>query len=79
MDVLGKPTQNTTDKLWMMLVAGLVTVLVGSVIGLIAWAGHSNAQTDKLVTVISAVLAGLLGLFVASPPQSGGGNNNPGG
>ncbi len=70
-EALGRPTQGTTDWLWLMLVGGLVSVLIVAVVGLLVWAGRTGAQTDKLVTVISAVLAGLLGLFVTSPPQSG--------
>jgi flagellar basal body-associated protein FliL len=65
----GNPDQKTSDYLWLILVSGLVLVLAVAVIGLIVWAGHSMAQTDKIVTVIAAVLAGLLGLFVTSPTK----------
>src|SRR5438874_12524991 len=76
MDVLRPPTQPTIDKLWLILVGGLVGALLASVIGLIVWVGHTNAQTDKIITVFSAVLAGLVGLFVTSPLESGGSANN---
>ena len=70
---LGPPDQGTTNVLWLVVVVGLVLVILAAVAGLIAWAGNGNAQTDKLVTVITTALAGLVGLFVPSPVQSGKG------
>ena len=70
---LGPPDQGTTNVLWLVVVAGLVLVILAAVGGLIAWSGNGQAQTDKLVTVITTALAGLVGLFVPSPVQSGSG------
>jgi hypothetical protein len=68
---LGPPDQGTTNVLWLVVVAGLVLVVLAAVGGLIAWSGNGSAQTDKLVTVITTALAGLVGLFVPSPVGSG--------
>jgi uncharacterized membrane protein len=64
---LGPPDQSTTNLLWTVVVGGLVVVVLAAVIGLIAWSGNAHAQTDKLLTVITTALAGLVGLFVPSP------------
>ena len=69
---LGPPDQGTTNILWLVVVLGLVLVVLAAVGGLIAWSGTANAQTDKLVTVITTALAGLVGLFVPSPVANKG-------
>jgi uncharacterized membrane protein YcjF (UPF0283 family) len=69
---LGPPDQRTTNTLWVIVVAGLVLVSLAAVGGLIAWTGNGTAQTDKLVTVITTALAGLVGLFVPSPVSGKG-------
>ena len=49
------------------MITGQVLVALAAVAGLIAWTGNGAAQTDKLVTVTTTALAGLVGLFVPSP------------
>lgn len=60
------PTQGAADKLWMVLVAGLVGLLVVTVLGLI-YVIVEDKSTDVIVTVFTGLLTGLLGLFVKSP------------
>ncbi len=72
LESLGPPDQRTTNALWFIVVTGLVLVALAAVAGLIAWTGNGAAQTDKLVTVITTALAGLVGLFVPSPVSGKG-------
>jgi hypothetical protein len=50
------------------LVIGLVVILILSILGLIHVFGHSISD-DKLITVFTTTLAGLLGLFIKAPGQ----------
>jgi hypothetical protein len=72
LESLGSPDQGTTNILWLIVICGLVLVVLAGVGGLIAWSGNGAAQTDKLVTVITTALAGLVGLFVPSPVSGKG-------
>jgi uncharacterized integral membrane protein len=63
------PTRSAADIVWVILVTGLVILLVLAVLGLTHVLGHSVAD-DKIVTIFTTVLAGLLGLFVKSPSGS---------
>jgi hypothetical protein len=62
------PTRTAADTVWIILVIGLVVLLVLSVLGLMHVYGHSIAD-DKLVTIFTTTLAGLLGLFAKGPGQ----------
>jgi hypothetical protein len=66
------PSPEAAIGLWRTLVTGLVIVLVLSLIG-IMWAvldGNANTSPDVIVTIFTAALTGLIGLFVRSPMQS---------
>jgi hypothetical protein len=57
--------------LWRALVLGLLMILAASLFGII-WTvldGRDKTSPDVLVTVFTAALTGLLGLFVQSPSQ----------
>jgi uncharacterized integral membrane protein len=60
------PTSSAANIVWTILVSGLVAVLVLSVLALAHVIGHGVAD-DKLITIFTTSLAGLLGLFVAKP------------
>lgn len=62
------PTPMQADRLWFILITGLVLVLVASTGGII-WALGLDKNTDVLVTIFTTTLAGLIGLFVKSPSQ----------
>lgn len=64
-----KPSRHAADVMWVCLVAALAIILIIAVTGLIDLGDgkHMGAETDKIVTVITTVLAGLLGLFIRSP------------
>lgn len=65
------PTQGAADRLWGYLVFSLAAVLLVALIAMAA-AVMVDKEPDKLLTVITAVLAGLIGLFAPSPTA-----NNP--
>lgn len=67
-----KPSANAADVMWVILVAALSIILIIAVYGLIELGDgtHKGAETDKIVTIITTVLAGLLGLFIRSPTQA---------
>jgi hypothetical protein len=60
------PTWQAANILWVILVTGLAIVLVLSALALMHVIGTGITE-DKIVTVFSTVLAGLLGLFAKSP------------
>lgn len=63
------PGQGTADRLWQYLVGGLLIILIVALIGIL-WAvldGNTKTSPDVAVTVFTATLTGLLGLFVSSP------------
>jgi hypothetical protein len=64
------PGRETTDIVWLILVSGLVVLLVLALLGLTHVIGD-KVDDDKVVTILTTVLAGLLGLFVKSPIQTG--------
>ena len=63
------PGKTAADIVWIVLVAGLIVILVLAILGLTHVLGHTVSD-DKIVTIFTTVLAGLLGLFAKSP--SGG-------
>jgi hypothetical protein len=66
------PTGGDVNWLWKALVTGLILLLVLSLIG-VMWAvidGDDDTSPDTIVTLFTAVLTGLIGLFVKSPVQS---------
>jgi hypothetical protein len=56
---------------WPILVGGLVALLLLAVLGLAHVIG-SGVDDDKMITIITTVFAGLLGLFAPSPLSTGG-------
>lgn len=66
------PTGGNVNWLWKALVSGLILLLVLSLIGVMWAVLDSNDKTspDTIVTLFTAVLTGLIGLFVKSPVQS---------
>ena len=63
------PSQPTVDWLWRVLIIGLVGALGVALIG-VAWAvldGNEGTSPDVMVTVFTALLTGLIGLFAKSP------------
>jgi hypothetical protein len=63
------PPPPVVGVLWKSLVWGLLAVLLISLIGIVFTVLDKDANTssDVLVTVFTAALTGLLGLFVKSP------------
>ena len=60
------PTSDQAGPLWKTLVTGLVVILIISLVGII-WTvadGKDTTSPDVIVTVFTAALTGLLGLFV---------------
>lgn len=77
------PSRTTTDVVWLILVSGLVLLLILALLALAHVIG-SGVSDDKVVTIFTTVLAGLLGLFVKSPAErnpapAGGGGAGGGG
>lgn len=69
---LGQPTPQGTNVVWYIIVGGLVLVLVIAALALTHWFGD-KASDDKMVTIITTIVAGLLGLVAPSPVAGGGG------
>lgn len=63
------PGRTAADIVWIVLVCGLVVLLVLAILGLTHVLGHT-VNEDKIVTIFTTVLAGLLGLFAKSPGSS---------
>jgi hypothetical protein len=71
--VIGAPGESARSALWIILVVGLLTILLGS-LGAIIWIevdGSITASSDKIVTLFASVLTGLIGLFAPSPVGRG--------
>lgn len=64
--IMPPPSRDAADVVWGILVSGLVVLLVLSILGLTHVLGH-KINDDKVVTVFTTSLAGLLGLFIKSP------------
>lgn len=61
------PTRGAADIVWVILVSGLVALLVLALLGLLNVIGSDGvSNSDKMVTIFTTVLAGLLGLFAGS-------------
>lgn len=69
--LMTEPSQAAADRLWMVLVVGLLLILGLALIGLVVLILEGKGE-DVLVTVFTATLTGLLGLFVKSPVGEGG-------
>ncbi len=63
------PGKTAADIVWIVLVSGLIVILVLAVLALTHVLGHTVSD-DKIVTIFTTVLAGLLGLFAKSPTGS---------
>lgn len=68
-DYVIKPSQNAIDQVWRILVFTLASVLVLSLIAIFALEidTDSNSNSSTIVTLFTATLTGLLGLFVKQP------------
>ena len=67
------PSQGTANVLWRCLVVGLlilILIALGGVIYLLA-DGDKDSSPDLALTAFTALLSGLLGLFVTSPNDAG--------
>lgn len=72
---IGPADTKTSNFLWKTLVVGLTVGLLASLAGLLFGVLDANpaTTTDVIVTAFTAILTGLLGLFVKSPLQSNSG------
>jgi len=57
-----EPSQPAADAMWIVLVAGLLVLIGGALAGLIF--AHKD---ETMLTVVTTLSAGLLGLFAKSP------------
>jgi hypothetical protein len=57
-----QPSQGTANTIWIILITGLLILIGGALAGLIF-----ADKDDPLLTVVTTLAAGLLGLFVKSP------------
>lgn len=66
------PESKDVGWLWKMLVGGLLLVMVLSLAGIVWSVMDSDSETasDVLVTIFTATLTALMGLFVKSPTQT---------
>jgi hypothetical protein len=62
--------QDTADFLWRALVLGLLVILAIAVVGLIVGAERNAPRTDELIAPVTAILSGVLALFVHPPTHS---------
>lgn len=65
------PDPRTADWLWIGLVGGLLAILAIAVVGLIVAAERNAPRTDDLLAPVTAILSGLLALFVHPPTRHG--------
>jgi hypothetical protein len=63
---IGAPTGFAKSAVWIILVSGLVAAVLLAVLSLAHVIG-SGVEDDKMLTVLTTALAGLLGLFVSPP------------
>ena len=70
--ILGLPDAKTSSWLWKVLVVGLVTALILSLGGVLVAVLDGSDQTDPdlILTLFTAVLTGLIGLFVRTPTRT---------
>ena len=64
---LNGPTQDTTDKIWMIVVIGFVIVFVGAFSTMAYYYANKDINLDKMLTVFTTVSAFLAGLLAPSP------------
>lgn len=66
------PPGRVVGALWILLVATLSTILLGALGGIIYILINpkTGRSTDVIVTIFTAALTGLLGLFVKTPSSS---------
>lgn len=66
------PTQGTIDDLWRMLVSSLCGLLIISAVALFAieFGATGQGSSAPMVTIFTATITGLLGLFVKAPNGS---------
>lgn len=66
---IGSPGPMTTDRLWTIVVIGLLSLLATSLVGLIVLLALGKT-VDVVVTAFTALLTGTVGLFVPSPASN---------
>ena len=68
---LGQPSQGALDRAFAWLVPGLLLLLVLSLVGmfLLIYDNSKDTAPDLLLTAFTAMLTGLLGLFIKAPQQ----------
>ena len=67
---LAEPSPEATDSIWKMLVGGLLVLLGICVLGIIGLV-LDERDSQIVLTAFSALLTGLLGLFIQSPLKNG--------
>ena len=63
-----QPTQGAADELWRWVIKGLIILLAATLIGILVMLAMGK-NIEVLVTIFTASLTGLLGLFAPSPNQ----------
>jgi hypothetical protein len=63
-----QPSVAWIGYLWAGLVGGLLAILVIALLAIVGVIGNTGSQ-DKVITIFTAVLTGLIGLFAPSPTQ----------
>jgi CHASE2 domain-containing sensor protein len=67
--IMPAPTQRTADHLWIYLVVGLLILIGMGIVGLIVLLIKGKSAAT-LLTVVTALITGLFGLFVKSPAST---------
>jgi hypothetical protein len=67
--LVGPPSQTTANELWRWLVPGLLLLTTISLVGMLYLIADGSEKTspDLALTAFTALLTGLLGLFIKSP------------
>jgi hypothetical protein len=69
---LGSPDVSTTNKLWLSIVIGLISLMATALLGIIVLLARGD-NVDVVVTAFTALLTGTLGLFAPQPQAAGRG------
>jgi hypothetical protein len=69
--VIEGPDVSTTNRLWRILVTGLLTLIGIALVGLIYLLAEEKTS-DVALTAFTALLTGLVGLFAPSPTAKSG-------
>ena len=76
--VVPPPTQADADRLWFVLVVGLLMLAAISLAGLVFLLadGKEGTEHDAALTAFSSLITGLLGLFAPKPAMGGSKNSS---